>query len=117
VATLGRLLHQLPTHGPLGLLAVVPGTAGLSEKALLERQRAMIGGVMTDASIAFALVVLGDSVHATLMRSAVRVALLGKRNALLTPEVSEGARFLAPRLSLETAAIEAAVATLRQHLR
>jgi hypothetical protein len=117
VATLGRLLHQLPTHGPLGLLAVVPGTAGLSEKALLERQRAMIGGVMTDASIAFALVVLGDSVHATLMRSAVRVALLGKRNALLTPEVSEGARFLAPRLGLETAAIEAAVATLRQHLR
>lgn len=105
------------TPGPFGMLAVVPGSAGLSEKALLEHQRALIGDVLADASVAFALVVLGESVQATLMRSVVRVALLGKRNALLASDVSAGAAFLGPRLGLDAARIAAAVDELHRQLR
>lgn len=95
----------------------MPGSAGLSDKPLLERQRALIHEVLADTSVCFALVVVGDSVHATLMRSVVRVALLGKRNAVMASNVVEGAQFLAPRLVLEAGAIVAAAEHLQRSLR
>ncbi len=99
-----------------GLLAVVPGDAGLSDNAVLDRQRRLMAEFIADTLFSVGFVVLGTSVQAMLMRSVVRLAFVGKRNASLTANTVDGARFLAPRLQLSQAEIEAAVDELTRQV-
>lgn len=100
----------------VGLLAVVPGDAGLSDNTVLDRQRRMMAEFFADPLFFVGFVVLGTSVQAILMRSVVRLAFVGKRNASLTANTVDGARFLAPRLQLSQDAIVAAVDELTREV-
>lgn len=97
-------------------LVVVTATAGMSDAPLLARQRRMLrhAGAAED-SVSLALVTLGESVQAAMIRSFIRVASLGRHNLRIASEVGEAADWLGPRVNLPPRAIrEAAEAMLRE---
>jgi hypothetical protein len=98
-------------QGPVGALAVIDGQAGLSDNALLTRQRAFLKGfVRGDGDVYLAMVVQGDSVQSIAMRAVVRMFMLGKkRTSLLTARVEPAARWLAERTGETSAELEATV--------
>lgn len=101
---------------PVACFAVVPGDAGVSDKALIERQQKMINSFIVDRNTSFAMVVLGTSLQARVMRTAVRMLFLGKSTLRLTDDVDDAIAWLAPRVALEPSVLREAVSTLNAGL-
>lgn len=99
---------------PVGLLAVVPARAGLSDKALIERQAQLMKrlkveakqAVRTAAPTFVALTILGDGPMSSAMRAVIRVNVLGHGSIRLFSETADAATWLATRLSMDAGAIE-----------
>lgn len=103
--------RALPT--PFGLIAVVNGDTGIMPEDIRARQLAHLTWLLgTGAHIV--TVVYGDTVHASVMRSAGRMMLLGQPRLQHLQDVPTAAAFLAERLSMSAAAIQAAVIRLQR---
>lgn len=104
---------SLGPGAPVALLAVVPARAGLSDKDLVERQRQLMKQLKADAKSALgtaaptfvALTIVGDGPMSSAMRAVIRVNVLGHGSIHLAAETAEAASWLAPRLSMDAAAI------------
>lgn len=93
---------------PVGCLSVVLEGAGMSDGAMLARQRVLMRQLLADESTSLALVTLGDSVQTAMIRSFIRVGSVGKRNIKVCSTVSEAAGWLAPRMDIRIDALERA---------
>lgn len=108
-ATVANHVASASAARPVGALAVVPGNAGLSDNALLERQRALLFGLKAKPHVYFAFCVVGEGVQSIAMRAAVRVLVIGAARMRLFTEPAESAQWLAGHLQIEAAAITQAV--------
>lgn len=98
-------------RGPVGALAVIDGRAGLSDNALLTRQRKFLNGfVRADGDVYLAMVVQGDSVQSIAMRAVVRLFMLGKRTCLMSARLEDAAAWLGKQTGEDA---EELVATVR----
>ena len=101
---------------PIGLFAVIPASAGLSDAATLERQRQMLKHILIDSQTHFAYVVTGEGVHATTIRATVRVGMLGRRMMKLSDNVLDAASWFGARLSIPPSVLVGAVEELERSL-
>ncbi len=86
-----RLLKSLQ---PKGVLAVLPGTAGVSKDAIVERQRQFVRTVTAEVKdLSVGVVIVGDSIQAMAMRAVGRVFVIGRANMDTFRDVSLGARW------------------------
>lgn len=98
---------------PVGLLAVVPAGAGLSDKGLIERQAQLMKRLKVEAKQAVqsvaptfvALSILGDGAMSSAMRAVIRVNVLGHARVRLFSETGEAAAWLAGCLAMDAAVI------------
>lgn len=120
-AALGQIEHELDAaraagRKPLGCLSVVFDGAGMSDGALLSRQRVMMRVLLADESTSLALVTMGDSVQTSMIRSFIRVGSMGKRNIKVCSTLSEAIAWLAPRIDIPAEAMERAAAEVMRGL-
>lgn len=101
---------------PVGLLAVIPASAGLSDGATLERQRQLLKHIRIDPQTYFAYVVTGDDIHASVIRATVRVAMLGRRMMNLSEHVDAAAGWLGGRLSIAPSTLKDVVDQLQRSM-
>ena len=98
---------------PKGVLAVLPGTAGVSKEAIVERQRQFVRQVTQEVPDLFvAVVIVGDSVQAMAMRAVGRIFVLGRGNMATFREVDAGAAWLAQRMAMDEGGLTATVREL-----
>lgn len=95
---------------PVGCLSVVLDGAGMSDSAMLARQRVLMRGLLADESTSLALVTMGDSVQTAMIRSFIRVGSIGKRNIKVCGTVGEATVWLAPRIEMSAEVLERAAA-------
>lgn len=92
-------------EGPIGALVVVPGDAGLSDNALLDRQRAFLRSfVRPDVFVVMAS--LGDSAQAIAMRAVVRLFMIGRRTMHMASSIEGAALWLGDRIGRDPRELE-----------
>ena len=104
--------HRASAEHPVGALALVVGSAGLSDNRLLERQRVLLRGLRAAPHLWFAFCVVGDGVQAVAMRAVVRVLMLGSSTMRLFTDPESAAGWLGAQVGVEPATIRSALATL-----
>lgn len=89
-------------RGPIGALVVVPGDAGLSDNALIARQRAFLRDlVRPDGDVYVSTVILGDSAQSMAMRAVARLFVIGRPSIRVGSSVEDAARWLGARLDVD----------------
>lgn len=102
-----RLLKSLQ---PKGVLAVLPGTAGVSKDAIVERQRQFVRTVTAEVKdLSVGVVIVGDSIQAMAMRTVGRVFVLGRSNMATFRDVEAGATWLADKMGINADTFRATV--------
>jgi hypothetical protein len=103
----------LASPKPKGVLAIFTSTAGVSNNALVERQRVFVRTIANEVpDISFAVVVLGDTVHAIAIRTVLRLFVMGKSNMAAFRDVGESCRWLAGRMGIDAPTLERTAAEL-----
>jgi hypothetical protein len=109
----GLKASVLASPKPKGVLAIFTATAGVSHNSLVERQRVFVRGIASEVpDISFAVVVLGDTVHAIAIRTVLRLFVMGRSNMAAFRDVGEGSRWLAGRMGIDAATLERTAAGL-----
>ncbi len=108
-ASLERLRSTLGPGHQGGVLAVIPGDAGLSSSELLARQRKLFAEARRLGHLWIAFCVTGQGAQVFVLRAAIRMFMPGHESLSLHEDLRPAVRWLAERTGLSRDALDAAV--------
>ncbi|MEM9070763.1 MAG: hypothetical protein AAGE52_19805 [Myxococcota bacterium] len=98
-----RSLRIAWRNQPVGVLAILEEGAPMPKPALLQQQREFVQSMSRDLALTQAFVVLGESLSASLLRSALRMMSIRRGDRRICGSVEEGASFLEPHVASPSA--------------
>ncbi|MBX7191407.1 MAG: hypothetical protein K1X94_05090 [Sandaracinaceae bacterium] len=102
-----------PTHQG-GVLAVIPGDAGLSSSELLARQRKLFAEARQLGHLWIAFCVTGQGAQTFVLRAAIRMFMPGHPSLSLHDDLRPAVRWLAERTGLSRDVLETGVRELQR---
>jgi hypothetical protein len=102
-----RITTLLGDARPGGVLALIPGDAGLSSSELLTRQRRFFAGRSPHVWVAFC--VTGDSAQTLMVRAAARMFLPGHDHLVVHSDLQRALRWLSERVAIPATVLDEAV--------
>jgi hypothetical protein len=113
-AVIDRVAPKAMAERPAGVLAILPGDAGLSRDDLLARQREIFGGARKHQHIWVSICVHGHSAQTIVMRAVVRMLLLGQSNMRMYPTPEAAIAWFASRLRLPVDKVRSTLESLHE---
>ena len=100
-AAMRRHRIRVPRGIPHGIVAVVEEGAPIPAEDVRMKQRAAVQEHLKDPTSRFATVVVGESLEASLLRSASRGVVPSHPQLRIVPRVEEAAAWIAPELGVD----------------